>query len=305
MDIDLELGLNIIMQSLTMNDIVCQNIEEDQSSEYTSSDSSITDTIISDMQMLSINEKTELMSDLFDNNLDIYSVYSDMKDSIMSNIDPTEYDTYKNPIYFKYNIIRVLGVCGIPNEYCNGADFDDEDFIYNRFKLSENLSYLVRNDNTVQEIDNSIINFAENIISPEIVYYKILYIYQFVHYYYTSLKTLPLKKRITHLPHEFTLWVDNIISIIRQTINIGSMQSSLCIYQYEKNTKYNIPQNYEQYFKDLVYGLNLCVCHLKMILNYNKSKQINFWDMEEKNIENLFRILNNICIIVIYMKHGF
>jgi hypothetical protein len=150
------------------------------------------------MQMLSIDEKSELMYDLFDNNLDIYSVYSDMKDIIKSKKDPTEYNTDFNSIYYKYNIIRVIGVNGIPNEYCNGEDFDDEDFIYNRFKLSDNLSYLVHNDNTVQEIDTCIINFTDDIISPENVYYKILYIYQFVHYYYTTLNELKPKVRLNH-----------------------------------------------------------------------------------------------------------
>jgi hypothetical protein len=298
MDIDLEIELDINMQSLTMNDIICQNIEED--------DSEVSDTIISDMQMLSIDEKAELMYDLFDNNLDIYSVYSDMKDIIKSKKDPTEYNTDFNSIYYKYNIIRVIGVNGIPNEYCNGEDFDDEDFIYNRFKLSDNLSYLVHNDNTVQEIDTCIINFTDDIISPENVYYKILYIYQFVHYYYTTLNELKPKVRLNHLPIEFLSWVDNIVSIIRNTIDTTNMDTSLCVFQKEnENQNKFILENLGHYFKDLAYGMSLCVCHLKMILNHHRVRNINLWDMEAKYIEKFFRVLNNLCIIVIYMKHGF
>ena len=296
MDIDLEIELDINMQSLTMNDIICQNIEED--------DSEVSDTIISDMQMLSIDEKAELMYDLFDNNLDIYSVYYDLEASIKSKKDPSEYNTDIKLLSNKYNIKRIIGFYGIPNEYCNGEDFDDEDFIYNRFKLSEQLSYLVKNDNTVQELDNSIINFTDNTILPENVYYKILYIYQFVHYFNTSLKTLKIKKRIMHLPQEFLLWVDNIVSIIRNTINITDMNTSLYVYQNEINSINYIMSNLESYFKDLVYGMSLCICHLKMILNHHRMRNIHFWDMEEKYIEKFFRILNNLCIIVIYMKHG-
>jgi hypothetical protein len=165
------------------------------------------------------------------------------------------------------------------------------------------LSYLVKNDNTVQELDNSIINFSDNTISPENVYYKILYIYQFVHYFHTSLKPLKIKRRIMHLPQEFLLWVDNIVSIIRNTINITDMNSSLCVYQNDKNSINYIMSNLSSYFKDLVYGMSLCICHLKMLLNHHRMRKIHFWDMEEKYIKNFFRILNNLCIIVIYMKH--
>ena len=163
------------------------------------------------------------------------------------------------------------------------------------------MSYLVQNDNTVQDIDSNIINFTDNIISPQNVYNKILYIYQFVHYFHTTLSTIKLKKRIMHLPSEFLLWVDNIVSIIRNTINITDMKTSLCMYQ---NENHAIIQNIEQYFKDMVYGMSLCVCHLKMILNHHLIRKISFWDMDVKYIEKFFRVLNNLCIIVIYMKHG-
>ena len=303
------MDLDIIMESLTLNDILYQNTNEEYNdSENNNSEiEDYTDYIISDMQNLSMSETTNLIDDLFVNNLDIYSIYDSM---LTKSIDPTEininnnnnnnnYNNYNNS-YNKYNILRVIG---IPNIYCDGENFDDEDFIYNHFKLSDNLLYLVRNDNTVSELDNNIINFQDITISPENVYYKILYIYQFVHYFHTSLNTIyPYKNRIKHLPDDFLTMVDNIVSIIRNTINITNMNTSLCVYQ---NTGSSIIKNIEKYLRDMVYGLNLCVCHLKMILNHHRIRRIQFWDMEEKYIEKFFRILNNLCIIVIYMKHGF
>jgi len=299
------MDLDIIMESLTLNDILYQNTNEEYNdSENNNSEiEDYTDYIISDMQNLSMSETTNLIDDLFVNNLDIYSMYDSM---IIKSIDPTEininnnnYNNYNNN-YNKYNILRVIG---IPNIYCDGENFDDEDFIYNHFKLSDNLSYLVRNDNTVSELDSNIINFQDITISPENVYYKILYIYQFVHYFHTTLNTIyPYKNRIKHLPDDFLTMVDNIVSIIRNTINITNMNTSLCVYQ---NTGSSIIKNIEKYLRDMVYGLNLCVCHLKMILNHHRIRRIQFWDMEEKYIEKFFRILNNLCIIVIYMKHGF
>lgn len=318
---DFELYMN--MESLTLNDILHKNTinndyenenENDYESEYESNENiEITNNIVYDMQMLSIDEKAELMYDLFDNNLDIYSVYSELKDNVISKKDPTEYNTDIRFLSNKYNISRIIGDYGIANEYCNGENFDDEDFIYNHFKLSKKLSYLVRNDNTVNDIDDNIINFSDNTISPEIVYYKILYIYQFVHYFHTTLNTFKMKKRIMHLPLEFLLWVDNIVSIIRNTINVTDMNTSLCVYQNDKFSNYDMEnmenmsniENLEHYFKDMVYGMSLCICHLKMILNHHRSRNIDFWNMEEKYIEKFFRVLNNLCVIIIYMKHGF
>jgi hypothetical protein len=313
LDLDLNLGLDldIKMQSLTVNDILYQNTYEntyqddnytmysDESSELTESESTISEHIIYDMQNLSVNEKEEFMYDLFNNNLDIYSIYSDIKENLKAKIDPTEYNTDMKLFYNKYNILRIIGV---PNIYCDGENFDDEDFIYNHFKLTEQLSYLVKNDNTVPELYTTQINFKDNIISPENVYYKILYVFQFVHYFHTTLSTLTYKKRIMHLPQEFLFWTDNIVSIIRNTINITDMNTSLCVYQNTNNVNL---KNVGKYFKDMVYGLSLCVCHLKMILNHNRVKNIPFWDMETIYIEKFFRVLNNLCIIVIYMKHGF
>jgi hypothetical protein len=306
LDIDLSYLLDKKMQSLTMNDILYQqqSYEEDiliDTKEINTEEIDNTDNIISDMQNLTINETNNLIIDLFENNLDIYSIYNDIK---IKSLDPTEFNT-KNEYneYNKFNKYNILRVLGVPNIYCNGEDFDDEDFIYNRFKLSEHLSYLVQNDNTIPELDANIINFGDTTISPENVYYKTLYIYQFVHYFNTSLNTInPYKKRITHLPQEFLVWIENIVSIIRNSIDITNMKTILCVYQ---NTNHAIIKNVEQYFKDLIYGLNLCVCHIKMILNHHRIRQIHFWDMEDKCIEKLFRILNNLCIIVIYMKHGF
>lgn len=282
------------MNSLTLNEIL--NYDEIHQNDHQNDDIDVTEFIISDMQNMSLIETFELVNDLFDNNLDIYTAYNETKNRYL--LDPTEYNTDTPPIPYKYNILRVINV---PNIYCDGNNFDDEDFIYNLFKLSNHLSYLVQNDNTVPEIDISIINFSETTLSPENVYYKILYIYQFVHYFHTSLSEIYLKKRILHLPQEFLLWVDNIISIIRNTIDISDMNTSLCVY---KNETHDNLQNINKYFKDMVYGMNLCICHLKMILNHHRNRDIHFWNMEEKYIEKFFRILNNLCIIVIYMKHG-
>ena len=317
----MDLDLDIKMQSLTMDDILYQqsyeaeykeNIEIDtenieigtENIEIVTEDIDNTDNIINDMQNLSINETNNLIFDLFENNLDIYSLYNDIKSKPIETTDfNTKNDYNKKNEYNKFNKYNILRVLGVPNIYCNGEDFDDEDFIYNSFKLSEHLSYLVQNDNTIPELDANIINFGDTTISPENVYYKTLYIYQFVHYFNTSLNTInPYKKRITHLPQEFLVWIENIVSIIRNSIDITNMKTILCVYQ---NTNHAIIKNVEQYFKDLIYGLNLCVCHIKMILNHHRIRQIHFWDMEDKCIEKLFRILNNLCIIVIYMKHGF
>lgn len=61
----------------------------------------------------------------------------------------------------------------------------------------------------------------------------------------------------------------------------------------------------EQYGKELITGLNLVICHIKMLLNHYKIKRIPLVEMDEKHIKKLFKLINNMCIIVIHLRHNF
>ena len=262
---------------------------------------------IDSMDALSIKDlpdyvKNSLVIDLFQHNLDIY--------------DTNLIDKYEKKMYLD-----------IPNVYCNGIPYglDDEDFIYAKLKLPERLKSIINGELGIPsyvinfiEKNKIIINFGEIDSDPNNIYAKIIYIYQYINYYYNDLKYLPPIDRINHMPNELLIWVDNIITILRNTIdklgisidlndsndsndsnelniNINININSLDIFRESRNIK-------EDYVKSLIYGLNLTVCHLKMILNHHKTYQIPLYRMEEAHINKFFNILNNLCIIMIFIK---
>ncbi len=270
---------------------------------------SYSEDIILNMQMLSMQEgeypsekyidTSVLLNDLFENNLDVYNPSAD------------------NPLYEKYKVIHL----GIPNIYCTKY-FDDEDFIYSHLDLPEEYRGFLRQDNTIVEY-SSIVNYNENGSCPEIIFTKIKYIYQFVYYYFTTLNTLSPEQRVRHLPCDFLVWVDNIVSILRNVLgsdifkidtSIIETNDSLKCDDYEYGNYYdeynydeygNIQNPMKDYYNELSYGLTMIVCHLKMILNHHKFCKIPFWSMELKYINKLFQLLNNLCVIIIFMKMGF
>ena len=259
--------------------------------------------MVAEMDALSIKDlpdfaKDSLIIDLFQHNLDIY--------------DNSTIDKYEKKMYLD-----------IPNVYCNGISYglDDEDFIHTKLKLPTRIKYIINGNK--EEADfagesgipsyvinyiekNKInINFCEIDVDSNNIYAKIIYIYQFVNYYYNDLKYLLPLERINHMPNDMLIWVDNITTILRNTIDNSGISidlnesnstiNSLDIFRESRNIK-------EDYVKSLIYGLNLIVCHLKMILNHHKTYQIPLYRMDETHIDKFFNILNNLCIIMIYIK---
>jgi len=197
---------------------------------------------------------------------------------------------------------------GIPNIYCSKY-FDDEDFIYARLKIKqldsepENES---GNESGDSEIDYNVINyitthhiiidFLEKTLDTHKIYAKVLYLYQLVNSYYSSLRTMRPIERIKYMPGDLFIWIDNIVGTMRYILD---------------NDLFNIPtepdkQNTKigkEYLNELIYGLNLTVCHLKMVLNHYRISGIPIYNMEEKHIKKMFQVLNNMCVIIIYLRN--
>ena len=274
---------------------------------YSDMQSDIQYDLVEEMDALSIKDlpdfaKDQLVIDLFQHNLDIY--------------DSSTIDKYEKKMYLD-----------IPNVYCNGISYglDDEDFIHTKLKLPSRIKYIINGNKEEADfagesgIPSYVINFIEknkinlNFYEIEVdsnnIYAKIIYIYQYINYYYNDLKYLSPLERINHIPNDMLIWVDNITTILRNTID----NSGISIDLNESNSNSNIYINTldifresrnikEDYVKSLIYGLNLIVCHLKMILNHHKTYQIPLYRMDETHINKFFNILNNLCIIMIYIK---
>ena len=183
---------------------------------------------------------------------------------------------------------------GIPNIYCQ-TYFDDEDFIFNRYDITNDIKKYIKVNNSIDEytthfcIGNSImIDYNNSNDNPDIIYAKILYIYTYINYYYKDLKNLEPLERIKHLPANLLYWVDNVVSIFKNIINDTSLKL---------DTFLSIE---DVYFKELCYGLKIITHQLKLLLNHYTSYSL--WQMEEKHIKTFFKIVNNMCVIIIFMK---
>ena len=54
------------------------------------------------------------------------------------------------------------------------------------------------------------------------------------------------------------------------------------------------------YFKELCYGLKIITHELTLLLNHYKHYSL--WNLEDKHIRTFFKIVNNMCVIIIFMK---
>jgi hypothetical protein len=191
-----------------------------------------------------------------------------------------------------YDVENYMLELGVPNVRCSKY-YDDEDFIYARMKFSDDLKTDI-DFNVINYISthNIMIDFSEQTLDTHKIYAKILYVYQYVNTYFTSLSTIRPLERITHMPRDLLSWVDNLVITLRYILD-----KDLFNYQPSKT------EIEEEYYNELVYGLNLTVCHLKMLLNHYRVLNIPIYNMEEKHIKKLFKVLNNMCVIMIFMRN--
>jgi hypothetical protein len=235
--------------------------------------------------------------------------YTFMNDDLANNLFINNLDIY-NP---KERYLEL----GIPNIYCNKY-FDDEDFIYAKLKiqqLEDNSNDA--NDNVIDNVidnvmdntidynvinyissNNVVIDFTDKTLDTRKIYAKVLYLYQYVNSYYSSLSGMRPLERIKYMPGDLFIWIENIVGIMRYILDNDLFNFKEQDGQNELDTKIE-----REYFNELLYGLNLTVCHLKMLLNHYKILGIPIYNMEDKHIKKMFQVLNNMCVIIIYLRN--
>jgi hypothetical protein len=184
----------------------------------------------------------------------------------------------------------------VPNTYC-GRYYDDEDFIYSKLKLS-NVSESMDNMSDIDYLEymmkhNLIISCDELDLNSNSVMAKVLYIQQYINSYYTSLRHLRPINRIEHMPSDLLNWISNITDTIRILLDKN-------LFNYTNNE--TIPL---EMFKEMIYGLGLITCHIRLICNHYKARGLVFKDLEEKHLKKIMKLTNNLCVIMIYFWKGF
>ena len=243
-----------------------------------------------------------------DMNMDMNTTFTFMNDDLANNLFINNLDIY-NP---KERYLEL----GIPNVYCNKY-FDDEDFIYAKLKIqqlednSNDANDNVMNnvmDNTMDynvinyiSTNNVVIDFTDKTLDTRKIYTKVLYLYQYVNSYYSSLSGMRPLERIKYMPGDLFIWIENIVGIMRYILDNDLFNFKDQDGHYGHNELDIIIER--EYFNELIYGLNLTVCHLKMLLNHYRILGIPIYNMEEKHIKKMFQVLNNMCVIIIYLRN--
>jgi len=199
-------------------------------------------------------------------------------------------------VYNKNNKYSVLRCLSIPNRQ-NTKYIDDEDYIYMFLDMPKNIKHILHHKQKIQDYvinyittRNIIINYNETFFTEDIIIAKTLYIYQYVHYYYNNLIHLNCNERVFQLPNEFLDWITNLIILIKFGLDNDMINSNL----YESNEN--------EYVNELIFGLNLATCQLKMLINHCKIYKSPLHSLEKQYLKKFFRILNNICVIMLFIN---
>lgn len=220
---------------------------------------------------------------------------------IIQEIFANDADVYSADREVRHYILEV------PNTYC-GRYYDDEDFIYAKMRFSNSSDSMECIDgiDSIDSIDNAsgvdylaymmehnvIISNKELDLNPQSVMTKILYIHQHTNTYYTSLRHLRPLDRISAMPSDLLVWISNTTDTIRILLDKD-------LFNYNNNgMNENIPL---EMFQEMVYGLGLITCHIRLICNHLDANGIlELGKVEEKHLKKIMRLVNNLCVIMIY-----
>ena len=217
--------------------------------------------------------------------MDYSECNEDIEDSEDSDIKTDEFDSSPYRCF------------GIPTIYCKDllGDFDDEDFIFNRYDLPNYIKKYIKQNHSIAEYVNNfcigngiIINYSETYTSPELLYAKLLYIYHYVYSYYKDLNHLKPVERLVHLPDNLLYFVENVLTILKTMIN-----------EDELNSKELVALD-NLYFKELIYGLHIIIKELSKLLHHYKFCKL--WNLQDTHVKLFFKMVNNLCVIIIYMR---
>jgi len=247
---------------------------------------SLLDTLSLELAEMSITKQKapilepQIIKEIFMNNVDIYSADRETRHHMLE----------------------------VPNLYC-GYYYDDEDFIYSKLAItntllcnkydnadikdnedSKNTEYMECDDNidylTYIMEHNLIINNTELDLNPKSVIAKILYIHQYTKSYYTSLRHLRPIDRAKYMPSDLVDWISNVVDTVRILLDKD-------LFNYAVNDQ--IPL---EMFQEMIYGLELITCHIRLICNHYKA--LVFGDLKEKHLKKIMMLANNLYVIMIY-----
>lgn len=225
--------------------------------------SEITVDIEKQFEMLYIQQglNKKIINCIFDDGLDIYDENTNMK------------------------------LLGVPNLYCK-MYFDDEDFIYARLKLTYGDT---SSGDIYSNTSKDIIDISKLCINDKTYNYlqtinqNINYLFHYVNIYYSDLKHFRPLERVYNLPGDYLQYLDSLVVNIKYMLDKD-------IFKYIENDIFTL-----EMFNELLYGLQLITCHIKMLCNHYCMHGKTLKNMEEQHIKKIMRLANNLCVVMIFL----
>ena len=170
--------------------------------------------------------------------------------------------------------------------------FDDEDFIYCRFelpiKIIEEISHSGKD--FIDYFENVLNNFESNFEFENYeVYCNICILYQYITIYYSTIKNNGIETEDKYFSYDFLSIVKTVCRDVTRNCCLDS-----------NNSGYNY---FHDYTKEVMHGLRLIIIQLSAIitvLDCNNFQNINNYPIKYKT--RVLRLINNMCVILLFMK---
>jgi hypothetical protein len=186
----------------------------------------------------------------------------------------------------------------VPNRYCTNY-FDDEDFVYFKLKIPKIiLDHLINTPKAhnnyseldyVQKLIYDIHMQDKNIDTFENfdTYVKILNIYSNVIKFYNQINS--------HQRANWSLFGNNLNNTLDDIFD--KMRNQIC-FDYMSPTYKDMSKIY----REITFGIRLIISQLDIIRNYYRKHNISFQYYSVKHQNRFIRLLNNFCVLMIFLK---
>ena len=234
------------------------------------------DTLQNNIQNLNIDEDLQTLQNNPNSNLDEF-------------IQHVEDMTLKNKKQIPYPNINLE----VPNIYCR-MYFDDEDFIYMRLDIPNDMYNQVELFSDGDISTDSIFTFLSNVIEEEYDgntfnrFQLVSFLFSQVRYFYDNEETLEEL-------HPFLFDID----FMEISYKLTNLLIENCIFDPD-NEVHQYLNNYE---REVVYGCGLIIHQIRLIVHSYQQLNITCLNcINETHQERLIRLVNNICVCILYFK---
>ena len=234
-----------------------------------------------------IFDKLSVQENTIELDKDVESITQVMQN--MSLITSQEYNI-KESTYDKFKVEKYIPL-EVRNAFCNSY-FDDEDFVYIKLQLPQKILDLIAHHSNGDILDyfSSIANNNGNseMFDNSDVYYNIVSVYQYAINYYQNEHLSPIN-RIKVFPLGYFKWISHIVYLLKKELRFTP--DTL-------NTFYEM----SKIDQELSYGMNIITAQLQIIMHFYEYQGCNIYQLTEHHIQRFMRLVNNLCVIMIYFK---